>query len=155
MNTDENTDPGLAHEELSIDPSVLEPVADPETVGEREQLSGEEILRRMSTIRAQIDEHVDEVTAQVKDLKDWRSHVRRHPWLSVSAAAAVGFVVVPSRKQSGKGNSPRTARQRTSVAAAEELRSVFVAAAKKAATAYASKSLGALMNGFVDFRERT
>lgn len=138
VNTEETTDLDLA----------------PEAVDAGETMSGEEILQRMEMIRLRIDVHADEVVAQVNALRDWRSYVRRYPWLSVSAAAAIGFVIVPSRKRGGRNDSPSPTRQRTSVAAAEELRSVLVGAAKKAATAYASTSLGAIVSGFVESSER-
>ena len=118
------------------------------------ELTGEEILQRMAKTRLRIDEHADELGAQVSALSDWRSYVRRHPWLSVSAAAAIGFVIVPSRAKPGTEGFAQSSSERTSSSAAEELRSVLIGAAKKAATSYASKSLSNAMNGLFDFEDR-
>lgn len=149
MNTEETTDLALAPEDVPGEST------DTEAVDAEETPSGEEILQRMEMIRLRIDVHADDVVAQVNALRDWRSYIRRYPWLSVSAAAAIGFVIVPARKNPRTEDSSHSTRERTSSAAAEELKSVLVGAAKKAATAYARKSLGDFVSGFVESAERT
>lgn len=57
----------------------------------------EEIRNEMARVRRELDENVVAVVQQAKELADWRNFVRRHPLLTVSAAAAVGFLVVPKR----------------------------------------------------------
>jgi ElaB/YqjD/DUF883 family membrane-anchored ribosome-binding protein len=112
-------------------------------------MTGDEILERMAVVRLRLDEHADEVAAQVNALGDWRSYVRRHPWLAVSAAAALGFVVVPAKKKPGAGGSGEASSGQRSAFAADQLRSVVIGAAKKAATAYAGRTLGAVVESFV------
>ena len=55
------------------------------------------IREQMARIRHNLDEEVDSVVERAKELTDWRNFVRRHPLISVSAAAALGFVAVPRR----------------------------------------------------------
>jgi hypothetical protein len=57
----------------------------------------QDILRQMAAIRHELNENVEEVVQNAKELVDWRNFVRAHPWLTVSAAAAVGFLLVPRR----------------------------------------------------------
>ena len=57
------------------------------------------IRKQMARIRRELDEDVESVVEGAKELADWRNFVRRHPLISVTAAAAVGFLVVPSRLQ--------------------------------------------------------
>ena len=112
-------------------------------------LTGDEIRERMAIIRLRIDEQSDEVVAQVNALSDWRSYVRRHPWVSVGAAAVLGYVLVPSKAKSGAEGSTRDAKKHPAAFTTDELRSVLIGVAKKAATAYASKSLAGIVNSFV------
>ena len=55
------------------------------------------ICRQMASIRRELDEDVGAVVEQAKELTDWRNFVRRHPFLSVTAAVAIGYLVVPER----------------------------------------------------------
>lgn len=112
-------------------------------------LTGDEIRERMALIRQRIDEQSDEVVAQVSELSDWRSYVRRYPWVSVGAAAVLGYVLVPSRKQPGAEDSTEDASKHPAAFTTDELRSVLIGAARKAATAYASKAVGSIVNSFV------
>ena len=107
-------------------------------------LTGDEILERMAIIRLRIDEQSDEVVAQVNALSDWRSYVRRYPWASVGAAAVLGYVLVPSRAKPGAEGSTRDSTKHPAAFTTDELRSVLIGAARKAATAYVSKTLGAV-----------
>jgi hypothetical protein len=108
----------------------------------------------MAVIRQRIDEQSDEVVAQVSELSDWRSYVRRYPWFSVGAAAVLGYVLVPSRpKPDAEGSTPDV-KKHPAAFTTDELRSVLIGAARKAATAYASKALGGVVNSFVAADER-
>lgn len=112
-------------------------------------LEADEIRERMALIRQRIDEQSDEVVAQVSELSDWRSYVRRYPWASVGAAAVLGYVLVPSRKQPDVEDPTEDVRKHPAAFTTDELRSVLIGAARKAATAYASKALGSVVNSFV------
>lgn len=109
----------------------------------------DEIRERMALIRLRIDEQSDEVVAQVSALSDWRSYVRRYPWVSVGAAAVLGYVLVPSRAKAVAESSTRETKTHPAAFTTDELRSVLIGAARKAATAYASKTLGSIVNSFV------
>jgi len=112
-------------------------------------MTADEIRERMALIRLRIDEQSDEVVAQVNALSDWRSYVRRYPWVSVGAAAVLGYVLVPSRAKPDAEASTRDAKKHPAAFTTDELRSVLIGAARKAATAYASKTLGSVVNSFV------
>jgi hypothetical protein len=112
-------------------------------------LEADEIRERMALIRQRIDEQSDEVVAQVSELSDWRSYVRRHPWVSVGAAAVLGYVLVPSKKKPGAEDPTEDAKKQPAIFTTDELRSVLIGAARKAATAYASKTVASVVNSFV------
>ena len=112
-------------------------------------LTGEEIRERMAIVRLRIEEQSDEVVAQVNDLSDWRSYVKRYPWVSVGAAAVVGYVLVPSRPKEGTEVSTQDSKKHSAAFTTDELRSVLFGAARKAVTAYASKAVGSIVNSFV------
>lgn len=56
-----------------------------------------EIQRRMAQIRHEMHQEVQGAVRGAQTLTDWKSLVKSHPWLSMSVAAAVGYVVVPKR----------------------------------------------------------
>ena len=112
-------------------------------------LEADEIRERMALIRQRIDEQSVEVVAQVSELSDWRSYVRRYPWISVGAAAALGYVLVPKKTKPVTEGSTRGTKQHPAAFTTDELRSVLFGAARKAATAYASKTLRSVVSSFV------
>jgi hypothetical protein len=58
-----------------------------------------EIQRRMAQVRHELHEDVREAVKGAQELTDWRSQVRNHPWLALGAAAAVGYFIVPRRRE--------------------------------------------------------
>jgi ElaB/YqjD/DUF883 family membrane-anchored ribosome-binding protein len=112
-------------------------------------MTADEICERMAMIRLQIDERSNEVVAQVHALSDWRSYVRRHPWVSVTAVAVLGYVLVPSRAKAAADGSTRNTDNQPAAFTTDELRSVLIGAARRAATAYANKTLSAIVSSFV------
>jgi hypothetical protein len=56
-----------------------------------------EIQRQMAQIRHELHVEAREVVKGAQSLTDWRSLVRNHLWLALSAAAAVGYLIVPRR----------------------------------------------------------
>lgn len=57
----------------------------------------EQIREQMARIRRDLNDDVEAVVENAKELTDWRGFVRRNPLLTVGAAAAVGFLLVPNR----------------------------------------------------------
>jgi hypothetical protein len=57
------------------------------------------LREQMARVRNHLADDVVEVVEQAKELTDWRSYVRRHPWMCVGAAAAIGFMMVPVRRR--------------------------------------------------------
>ena len=60
-------------------------------------MTAEEIQRRMATLRRELSEDVQEIRDSSGTMLDWRYYFKRYPWPMVSAAAIVGFLVVPRR----------------------------------------------------------
>ena len=56
-----------------------------------------DLRERMARIRDGIPEDVDQIVEQARELADWRNFVKQHPWITLSAAAMVGFMAVPSK----------------------------------------------------------
>jgi hypothetical protein len=57
----------------------------------------EDVQREMRQVRAELRDDVQQVVASAQVLGEWRRYVRTAPWLSLGAAAAVGYFLVPSR----------------------------------------------------------
>lgn len=57
----------------------------------------EEIQRQMREARSELRDDVQEIVANARVMADWHYYVRTYPWLCVGAAAAAGFLLVPSR----------------------------------------------------------
>lgn len=75
------------------------------------------IQREMARARRQIHQDVGGAIDGVQTLTDWRTIVRAYPWLSVSVAAAVGYMIVPRRAASGAAKAPKTRVQANDVMA--------------------------------------
>ena len=57
----------------------------------------DEIELQMRQVRSDLREDVTSLVAGARDLTDWTTYVRRYPWICLGAAAAIGYLVVPSR----------------------------------------------------------
>jgi hypothetical protein len=57
-----------------------------------------EIQRRMAQIRHDMHQEVQGAVKGAQSLTDWRSFVKGHPWLSISVASVVGYLIVPTRR---------------------------------------------------------
>ncbi len=57
----------------------------------------DQIRRQMAQIRRELHEDVRGVVASAEAVTDWHRHIRKHPWLALGVAAAVGYVIVPRR----------------------------------------------------------
>jgi hypothetical protein len=60
----------------------------------------EDIQRRMAQIRHDMHGEVLDAVKGARSLTDWRSLVRNHPFATLGLAAAIGYLVVPSRRRS-------------------------------------------------------
>jgi len=59
--------------------------------------SAEQIQREMREVRADLRGNVQEMVDQASGLTDWQEYVKAYPWVSLGAAAVVGYLLVPSR----------------------------------------------------------
>jgi hypothetical protein len=59
--------------------------------------TAEAIQQQMRQVRAEMREDVQVMVENARDMSDWTWYVRTYPWVCVGAAAAVGFLVIPSR----------------------------------------------------------
>lgn len=59
----------------------------------------EEIRRAMAEVRRDVDANTAEVFNHAREMADWRYHVRKYPKLSLAAAAALGYLVVPAKRR--------------------------------------------------------
>jgi len=57
----------------------------------------ESIASRMEGVRCDLDEDVQEIVESARDMRDWRTYVRKYPWVCLGAALAVGYLVAPRR----------------------------------------------------------
>jgi hypothetical protein len=61
-----------------------------------------EIQRRMAQIRHEMHQEVQGAVKGAQSLTDWQSMVKSHPWLAISIASAVGYLIVPRRRSEGQ-----------------------------------------------------
>jgi hypothetical protein len=61
--------------------------------------SAEDLQRQMQQVRVEMREDVQVMVANAREMTDWTWYVRTYPWVCVGAAAAIGFLVVPSRSR--------------------------------------------------------
>ena len=57
-----------------------------------------DIQRRMAQIRHDMHQEVQGAVKGAQSLTDWRSAVKSYPWLSISVASIVGYLIVPARR---------------------------------------------------------
>jgi len=57
----------------------------------------EQIQQEMHHVRAELRDDVQDMVASARVLREWRAYVRSYPWACLGAAAAVGYLIVPSR----------------------------------------------------------
>lgn len=64
-----------------------------------EQPTADEVRDRMARVRADLRHSAAQLREDAQSLADWRYYVRRYPWISAAAAGAVGYLIVPRRKE--------------------------------------------------------
>jgi ElaB/YqjD/DUF883 family membrane-anchored ribosome-binding protein len=52
-----------------------------------------DIQRRMAEIRHDMHQEVQGAVKGAQSLTEWRSFVKSHPWLSISVASVVGYLI--------------------------------------------------------------
>jgi hypothetical protein len=57
----------------------------------------EQVREEMRQIRSNLDDEVATFVESTRVLFDWRSYLRRAPWLCLGAAALAAYLVVPSK----------------------------------------------------------
>jgi len=55
------------------------------------------IRQRMEEMRYDLDEDVQEIVEDARDMGDWRYYVRTYPWVCLGVAWAFGYFLVPRR----------------------------------------------------------
>ena len=51
----------------------------------------------MRQVRAELRDNVQEIVSGAREIADWKYYARTYPWLTVAAAAFVGYLIVPAR----------------------------------------------------------
>ncbi len=59
----------------------------------------ERIRRQMHSVRKDVGDDVKDIVHGAQQLSDWRYYVRRHPWMCVGSAFALGFLATPARRK--------------------------------------------------------
>lgn len=57
----------------------------------------DEIRLRMQRLRTELHQDVREVVVSAREMTDWKTYVRRYPWVCLGIAAGVGFFLVPTK----------------------------------------------------------
>jgi hypothetical protein len=65
----------------------------------------EAIRQAMAELRRNLDANTKVVMNHAREMVDWRYHVRKYPSLALAAAAAVGYLVVPAKRQPPKAGN--------------------------------------------------
>jgi hypothetical protein len=58
-----------------------------------------DIRRRMAELRRELSCDIQEVGKSARVMTDWTFYVRRFPWATAAVAAAVGYMLVPKKKE--------------------------------------------------------
>ncbi len=61
--------------------------------------SAEAIRRRMAELRQKLVNDVNQVSRGARELASPMHYVRRYPWFVVAGAAAVGYLLIPKKRQ--------------------------------------------------------
>jgi len=56
-----------------------------------------DLQSQMASIRQDIDQDVEGLVENARRMTDWTHYVRTAPWVSLAAAAAVGYLAVPEK----------------------------------------------------------
>jgi len=59
--------------------------------------SAEHLQREMHEVRSNLGIDMEKFVENARVLTDWHYYIRRAPWLSLGAAAALGYLLIPSK----------------------------------------------------------
>jgi hypothetical protein len=59
--------------------------------------TAETLQAQMRSVRCEVGEDVQGIVDNARVLTDWHYYVSTYPWLCVGAAAALGYLVIPTR----------------------------------------------------------
>jgi len=59
--------------------------------------TADEIQQEMRQVRAELRDNVQEIVSNAREIVDWQTYAKNYPWMTVGAAALVGYLLVPSR----------------------------------------------------------
>jgi hypothetical protein len=59
----------------------------------------DDLQRQMQQVRMEMREDMQVMVENASELADWTWYVRTYPWISLGAAAVVGYLIVPPRGQ--------------------------------------------------------
>lgn len=60
--------------------------------------TAEDLRQQMRQVRRDLGAGVEEIVDQARSLTDWQHYVKSHPVACLSAAAIIGYLLVPSRR---------------------------------------------------------
>lgn len=69
------------------------------SIVDNNEMTAETVQRQMREIRRELRNNVSGVVSGANQLLDWKSYVRRNPWLIVGSAVVVGYMLVPRRSR--------------------------------------------------------
>lgn len=74
------------------------------------------IVSRMRATREELPLDVNATTQAIKQTLDWRTYVRKYPWVCVGLAAGVGYLIAPKGRRSRVREEARRFVERSSPA---------------------------------------
>lgn len=68
----------------------------------------EQLRQQIETTRAHLGEHLDQLATKAEQAVDVRRHIEGHPWATVAAALAAGFLLGRARNHVRRNGHVRT-----------------------------------------------
>jgi hypothetical protein len=56
-----------------------------------------DLCRQMNEVRCNLGDDVEQLVESARNLSDWHTYVREHPWICLAGAAVAGYLIVPKR----------------------------------------------------------
>lgn len=71
--------------------------------------SADDIRRQMAQIRQRLHQDMQGVVAGAEAASDWKHYVRMYPWVTLGAALAAGYFVIPRKRTSATKTAEKAA----------------------------------------------